>query len=119
PGADYWYRIRAAMPDGSREVLGSIHAMVPGVTTDLAPLAPNPGALPLRLDYALSRAGRVTLALFDVQGREVAVIEQGERTAGRHSLSGRGADRALGPGVYLVRFTAPDRVVTRRFALVR
>jgi len=90
------------------------------VATDLAPIAPNPSALPLRLDYALARAGRVRIALFDVQGREVAVLEQGERSAGYHSLSWRGAEAGvLSPGVYLVRFTAPDFAVTRRFALVR
>jgi hypothetical protein len=119
PGAEYWYRIRATETDGTSAVLGSVHASVPGFTTDLAPIAPNPGALPLRLDYALSRSGRVRIALFDVLGREVAVIEQGERAAGRHSASWNGTAAPLRAGVYLVRFTGPDRSLTRRFALIR
>jgi hypothetical protein len=120
PGADYWYRIRATMPGGEQEVLGLAHATANHVTTDLAVIAPNPGTLPLRLDFVLARAGRVKIALFDVLGREVAVVEQGQRSAGRHSMSWRAAGTGtLGPGIYLVRLTGPDRVVTRRFALIR
>ena len=89
--------------------------------TELAPIAPNPSALPLQLGYTLSRAGRVRIALFDVQGRQVAVLEQGERAGGRHRNAWAGGDLrgGLPAGVYIVQLSAADRTVHRRVAVVR
>ena len=79
--------------------------------------APNPvrGATTLTVD--VPTAGRVRMDLFDVLGRRVAVLADGEMPAGRHEV--RIEARSLAPGVYVVRLTAGGRAVSRRVTVVR
>ncbi|MEM1041120.1 MAG: LamG-like jellyroll fold domain-containing protein [Bacteroidota bacterium] len=83
----------------------------------LYPATPNPFADRTTLAFALPEAGRVTVAVYDVLGRAVAVLADGERAAGRYevALDGRG----LPSGVYLVRMTAEGFAETRRVTLLR
>jgi hypothetical protein len=59
----------------------------------------------------------VRLAVYDVLGREVAVLVDGERPAGRHEAVLDG--RMLPSGVYLVRLAAGGEVRTRAVTLAR
>ena len=70
--------------------------------------APNPFLRGTRLIFDLTRAADVRLAVFDALGREVAVLHDGPRPAGRHEAGLAGTD--LAPGVYVVRLTTPDGV---------
>jgi hypothetical protein len=83
-------------------------------------IAPNPVRAGATLRFALPSAGRVTLALYDVGGRRVATLADGEFSAGAHAvrLEGPGASR-LGPGVYLARLETPQGAATRRFVRLR
>jgi hypothetical protein len=55
--------------------------------------------------------------VFDVLGREVAVLANGERASGRHEAAFDAAD--LSGGVYLVRLTTGSSTGTRLLTLVR
>ena len=67
--------------------------------------------------YALPAGGPVRLAVYDLLGREVAVLVDGVWAAGAYEavLDGRG----LPAGVYVVRLTAGAFVETRRVTLLR
>jgi hypothetical protein len=88
-------------------------AAVPDLT-----VGANPFAGRTRLGYELPAAAHVRLAAYDVLGREVAVLVEGDRPAGRHEIAFDGTQ--LGAGVYLVRmttgsgFTRTLRVTVRR-----
>ncbi len=77
---------------------------------------PNPsrGAVAFRYEVP---AGPVRLALYDVLGREVAVLEDGPVAAGSHRASV--AAGSLAPGVYVARLTSADRALTRTVTIVR
>ena len=79
--------------------------------------APNPSDGAARLTFALPEGGPVRLAVYDVRGREVAVLADGRLEAGWHeaALPGRG----LAAGVYVVRLEADGRVLTQRATVVR
>jgi len=79
--------------------------------------APNPFAGRTTLGYDVPEACRVRLAVYDLLGREVAVLMDGEAPAGRHEavLDGTG----LAVGVYLVSLTTEGFTQTRRLALIR
>jgi hypothetical protein len=66
--------------------------------------APNPAPGVCRIRYALPAPSRVRLTLFDVTGREVARIEDGERGAG--VWSARVDHPELSGGVYFYRIEA-------------
>ena len=85
--------------------------LAPGVLA-LAPSYPNPFSRSTQLTYALPTAGKVSLKLYDVQGRTVRTLVNEMRPAGRHSVTLNGA--GLSPGVYLARLEVGGKTVQRK-----
>ena len=78
---------------------------------------PNPFNPSTRIPFVLSEAGDATLAVFDVLGREVAVLVEGRLAAGSHSATF--AVDGLPSGVYVVRLETAGQVQTRTMLLVK
>src|SRR4029077_8206379 len=73
-----------------------VEPRTPSRTALLAP-APNPAARGASLRYELSHAGRVTLAIFDAQGRRVSTPLDGmDQDAGPHAIDWDRRDEAGG-----------------------
>jgi hypothetical protein len=90
---------------------------VPAASALHAPY-PNPSGGRVAVAYDVAARGRVRLAVYDLLGREVAVLVDGPREADRHEAVLDG--RTLPAGVYLVRMTtAAGFTQTRRVTLVR
>jgi hypothetical protein len=116
-----------AAPDmGAGEFCVNAVADVPAAAAPawlwLAPPAPNPARGEALLRYTLPSAARVTLALFDVAGRRVRALEQGERDAGEHATRWDGRDtegRPVPAGLYFARLEAGGRSATVRLVIAR
>ncbi len=78
---------------------------------------PNPFRTRSSLRFTLGKASPVWLAIYDVLGREVAVLTDGVLDAGPHEVTFDGSD--LPSGVYLWRLEANDWVETGRLTIVR
>ena len=85
----------------------------------LAPVMPNPGRGPFTVTYALPRSAPVRVSVIDVQGREIAVLADGELPAGRHRATWEGAAKGAAAGLYFVHYVTPERSFVRRLALAR
>ena len=79
--------------------------------------APNPARGAVALAYSLAEAGAARVSVVDLLGREVAVVADGEQTAGRHTATLDGA--RLAPGVYVVRLSSGGEALSRRIVVVR
>lgn len=79
---------------------------------------PNPFRFQTSIVYETPIPAHVHLSIYDVLGREVAILEDRWKAAGQHEISFK-ADTDLPAGVYLVRFIARDRISTNRIILVR
>ena len=81
----------------------------------------NPFVRGTALAFELDRRAAVRLAVHDPSGREVAVLLEGAREAGRHLVNWDGHDRAgrrVGAGVYFATLEAGDlRLRTKLVAL--
>jgi hypothetical protein len=78
---------------------------------------PNPFGCVTALRFTLPYAVNVELAVFDVNGRRVALLADGFTLPGEHSVRWYGKDTAgseVGAGVYLARLRAGDSVVSRK-----
>ena len=84
---------------------------------DLRPASPNPFHDATTLSYQLPRRARVTVAVFDVAGREVARLVDSLQEAGPHRVTFRG--KGLSSGVYRARLEAEGRVVERNIVHLR
>jgi hypothetical protein len=99
---------------------------VPGATLprELALSAPAPN--PLRgfcaMQLALPRAARVTLTVYDQQGRHLRTLLAGAQPAGERTIVWDGRDdggRDVASGIYFVHCQVEGRTLTRRIAAVR
>ena len=99
-----------------RPVLGSSRELAAGSSLNAArglesagpalAARPNPFNPRTKIVYSLPREGRVTLRVYDVQGRLVSTLVNGRKPAGDHTLEFNG-DK-LSSGVYLMRLQTPD-----------
>ena len=102
----------------------------PGATTSADPVAeavapaelaapyPNPTNGDAHFGFMLAAPGTIRLAVYDLLGREVAVLVDGPRAAGPHAARLDGAD--LPSGTYLVRLTTERGFAqTQRVTLLR
>ena len=64
----------------------------------------------------------MTLAVFDIAGRQMVVLTDGESEPGSHSVTWSGETSGgdiVGAGVYFVRLTASSLTSERRFSSLR
>jgi len=112
------YRLRQADLDGTATHSDprTVSLAAPETTT-LRPPFPNPGQHRATIRYTLPRAQEVTIALYDVLGRRVRTLAQGQRAAGRYEqavdLSG------LSSGAYFVRLRSRNATRTERLTVAR
>ncbi len=78
---------------------------------------PNPFGEATTLRFGLSEASAVRLVIYDVLGREIAVLADGPYEAGSHEVQFDA--QALPSGVYVVRLSAGQRSETRRVTVLR
>ena len=78
---------------------------------------PNPVRDAATVRYTIPVAGHVRIALYDLIGRAVAVLQDGVRPAGPHRLVWTHPD--LAPGMYVIRFEASEAVHAYRLVVVR
>ena len=78
---------------------------------------PNPFNPSTVISYQLPVSSTVRLSVFDVLGREVAVLVDERMTAGTHQINFDGA--ALASGVYLYRLEVGNQVQSRKMVLIK
>ena len=78
---------------------------------------PNPFNPVTEIAYDLAKAGRVSLRVFDLLGREVAVLKDGFAEAGSHRITFDGGE--LSSGIYICRLQAGTRAESRKLVLIR
>lgn len=114
--------LRLAATGGERFTVSLARAATGGDASGERTLAlgaptPNPTRGSLRVPVTLDASGDAEVAVYDALGRRVAVLSDGPLAAGAHDFSMDAS--SLAPGLYIVRLRASDRVLTRRFTVVR
>ncbi len=96
-------------------------AVEPGMSSsrsvELGPSYPNPTFRLSRVEYSLPTSGPASLRLFDVTGREVRTLVNGNVEAGRHEAIWDGRDgqgRQVPAGAYFYELNAGGQKASRR-----
>lgn len=123
PGQSYFYRLAATTTSGAVATFGPLPVTAGESITEFAlkGAVPNPTNGRTLIEYAVPRAADVNVALFDLQGREVAVLASGAHGVGRYQVTWTGEVDG-GParaGVYFLRMMAPGVSYTRRVVVAR
>jgi PKD repeat protein len=78
---------------------------------------PNPGDGNGTIAYSLNEQAPVQCDIFDLAGRVVRSVEQGEQSAGNYTMSVSDATAPLATGTYMIRMTIGDKVTTRKYVV--
>ncbi len=118
--------VEAAVDDFTLNV---VRAPVTGVTpvtecrsAGFVSWGPNPARSGATVVYQLGAPARVDLAVYDVSGRMVRRLVDGEVEAGTHPVAFDGRDlhgRALAGGIYFLRLETPEVLQVKQISLVR
>jgi hypothetical protein len=129
-GTTYFARLVAVSSDAS--TVGPTQSFVAGVTTSvetwddgrgtmddftLAQNYPNPFNPTTQLRFSLPASHVTRLTVYDLMGREIAVLVDGPMSAGAHSITFDASE--LASGVYLYELIADGRRVTRLMTLLK
>jgi hypothetical protein len=117
-GTRYGYRLVERAPDRATVLDEQWVTVPPRAVLALAGASPNPAPDDLWVAFSLPAEGRATLELFDLKGRMLAQREVGTLGPGEHRVAFSEA-RRLPAGVYLVRLTRADRVLTAKACVVK
>ena len=92
------------------------------LTFALRPGVPNPFRNWTEIAYAVPQPTRLNLAIYDLTGRKIRTLVDGEVAAGVHRVVWEGTDgrgRRVSPGVYFVKMEAGGWRQTRTVTFVR
>ncbi|HEY3295177.1 MAG TPA: T9SS type A sorting domain-containing protein [bacterium] len=78
---------------------------------------PNPFNPGTTLSFALSKAGRTSIVVYDITGREVQTLINETLTAGEHTLPFDGS--ALPSGIYFARVNSGESIATQKLLLLK
>jgi len=78
---------------------------------------PNPFNPSTVISYTLPEAGSVSLEVFDMTGRRIAVLAQGNQAAGAYTYDFDAS--SLSSGVYMYRLQSAGTVLTRKMTLIK
>lgn len=108
--------VYAAGPEGGNIVTASEGIELPAQIA-LDQNYPNPFNPETTIGYALPQASEVRLVVYDLLGHEMAVLVDGLKPAGRHTV--RFAANHLPNGAYLYRLVAGEKTITRTMVVVK
>lgn len=104
---------------GSRSFVKENQQAITPESVKLLANYPNPFRTGTTIEYALPKDADVRLAVYDVLGRQVAVLEEGRRESGFHRVRWDVGDQALSSGVYFYRLRAGEKTKSGRMVLLR
>lgn len=109
--------------DGWQRLLGSGSQATQSIESSEVPTMysvsayPNPFNPTTQIRFSIPESGSVQLSVYDILGREVAIIMNGILTAGEHQATFDATN--LSSGVYLYTLRAGNTVLTGKLLLVR
>jgi trimeric autotransporter adhesin len=119
-GGVYEYRVEVMGNGGEVWIAGPIVVTIPAPTELSIDIGPNPSRGAATIWLTIPRGGPVVVGLYDVAGREVARLRDGNLDPGTHQIDWNGCGRSGAPlpaGNYYLRASGPGgsavRSVTR------
>ena len=120
-GETYWYRLGAVADDGEW-MSKTVSIAVPKATLTLHQNRPNPFNPTTTISFTLPERARVTLSLYDVEGRLVKTLVDETVGEGYRKYIWDGKDASgsnVSSGVYFYTLTTGDRTLTKKMVTLR
>lgn len=113
-----YYRLKQTDYDGSFEYSHVIQVSAkPVLSFTLEQNHPNPFNPETQISFTLPEKGFVTLAVYNILGKEVDVLFSGELESGRHTVNFNAKNYSS--GVYIYKLTGGGAAITRKMILTK
>ncbi|NBC65098.1 MAG: T9SS type A sorting domain-containing protein [Bacteroidetes bacterium] len=112
-----WSEVWTFTTSKEQEVVTSVDPGEQPVQTGISQNYPNPFNPSTNIEFTLEEIQNVSLRVYDMAGRQVAVLVDGMRQAGRHSSTFK-ADH-LASGVYFYRLVTEKQSFTKKMTLLK
>lgn len=115
--AEYAQQIHPAVSTASERSDAGLHSDTPRISS-----YPNPFSDRVTIEYEIPHDATLELSIYNASGQRVAVLQQGERAAGMHTLTWDGRSdngMPLSSGMYFVDMQAGAFVANHQILLVR
>ncbi|MGZ5282259.1 MAG: PKD domain-containing protein [Bacteroidia bacterium] len=86
---------------------------------DFVKIYPNPFHNSTRVAFTLAERSQVQVTVWDVQGRRIAILEDGNRNAGKHEYVFEADKYNAGAGVYILKVLVNDNYYTTQIVNVK
>jgi tetratricopeptide (TPR) repeat protein len=83
---------------------------------------PNPFNPETEIQYALPEAGKVSIKIYDIQGREVQTLVETSQPAGVHTIKWNGQDQNglnVASGMYFYRILYNGKILNKKMMIIR
>jgi len=113
-----YYRLKMIDNDGSYEFSHTVSITTLQPTTlQVDQNYPNPFNPKTTISYSLPQNSFVTLKVYDILGKEVAILVNGEKSAGNYTIDFDGHN--LTSGTYIYRLNAGGQIATKKMILMK
>jgi len=115
------YQLTPVLPLDLRNTPVDVFEGVLTNTNSLSESYPNPFTYYTTIQYSLRNSGFATLKVYNIYGKEVATLVEGNREAGLHTVTFylTGEQLSLGSGVYFYRLQAGSFISTKQMVFVK
>lgn len=115
----YNYRLKQVDYNGNFERFNLASSVLIGVpkVSGISQNYPNPFNPLTNIDYSISIDGRVSIAIYDITGRQVAELVNEVKTAGYYTAEFNAGN--LASGVYFYRISTPDLTQVKKMLVVK
>lgn len=78
---------------------------------------PNPFNPVTKIKYSIKNSGNISIKLFDITGKEVAVLTEGFKSPGTYELIFNATD--LASGIYFYKMISGDKIISKNMNLIK
>jgi hypothetical protein len=126
PSPAGWYYISSGTDTIALYLIRAYVRFTTGVTQEVSPMPlrfslgqnyPNPFNPSTEITYQLGKASQVMLSVYDILGREVAVLVDKRQVPGKYSVTFDAS--TLPSGVYFYRLTTADNVAVQKMVFLK
>ena len=119
----YYYRLKQIDNDGSVNFSAEVKVNLKSMPGEIRlSVYPNPFNSSTVINFNTSEENYVSVRVFDLLGRTIKTLWQGELQPGRHEFPWRGVDQSghdLASGIYFVRIQVGNKSIMQKVMLLR
>ena len=118
----YYVTLTVNAPCGSMTQVDTVQITTVGInilssSPEFITATPNPVKENITLTYNLNKAGKASVSIYDLAGKNIADISNETENAGLHTITYNAKQAGIASGTYLIRYITEGNVYTQKISI--